>query len=68
MSQHWKAVTKEIVSRQTHKMNLHSRPFYRPWSEQDFSRGMADGHFGGLQVACRQPQVGNFSHLGFPSA
>ena len=28
---------------------------------------MADGQFGGLLVACRQRQAGNFSHLSPPS-
>ncbi len=28
---------------------------------------LADGQFGGLLVACRQRQAGNFSHLSSPS-
>ena len=41
MRQHWKAVTKEIVSRQVQTMHLHSCPFYRPRNEQDLSHGIS---------------------------
>src|SRR5579885_1383263 len=41
MSQYWKAVTKEMASRQTQQAHLHPCSFSRPQIERDFSHGIS---------------------------